>query len=417
MGEPTLLKPDQKFVDSIIKAGGENVKKCFQCATCSVTCELSPDRKPFPRKEMIWAQWGLKDRLVADPDIWLCHQCNDCSIHCPRGARPGDVLAAIRQEVVVHYAVPGFLGRLVNTPRFVPYLFIIPAILLGLSLLAKTPVEKMLGWEPHHGAHWEYANLFPHWLLNAFFNFFAGLAAIAGLLGIRRFWRAMKAADGWDSGRKPEASVVQSFIRTLISIIKHNKFTKCTDKRSRFLSHFIVFYGFMGLFFLTGWAIIVMFGIMPLTDPDIPLFTYPFGLWNPANIAGNIFAIALIAGCILMIRDRMQEVENGGSSNLFDWMFVIILLSVGITGVITEFARFADFKTFGYILYFAHLVLVFALLIYLPYSKFAHMLYRTTALVYGEYSGRNKGKAGPVKIREKEKVSTPEKEPVATIDS
>ena len=124
MDEALLLKPDRKFVEEIITAGGGDLKKCFQCATCSVVCGLSNESSPFPRKEMIWAQWGLKDRLISDPDIWLCHQCNDCSQRCPRGARPGDVLAAVRQKAIKHYAFPSAMGGWVNSLKAAPIMLL-----------------------------------------------------------------------------------------------------------------------------------------------------------------------------------------------------------------------------------------------------------------------------------------------------
>ena len=79
MSNSYLVEPDVGFINDVAKLGGQDVKKCFQCATCSVACPISPDTKPFPRKEMLATSWGLKDRLVGNGDIWLCHNCGDCS--------------------------------------------------------------------------------------------------------------------------------------------------------------------------------------------------------------------------------------------------------------------------------------------------------------------------------------------------
>jgi quinone-modifying oxidoreductase subunit QmoC len=268
-------------------------------------------------------------------------------------------------------------------------LLIVAAALLGLALMIKEPIGQALSFldhgAEHASEHMEYANFFPHSLLIAFFNTFTGLAFLAIVIGIFRFWKAMKRADP-DSG-PPKKGLVASLVTSIKSILTHDKFSKCKTGKPRLMSHLGVFYGFLALFIVTIWAVAVLYVINPLIEKDL---VYPFAMTNPWKILANVGALALIGGCIWMIISRLTDRDKAGTSSMFDWAFVWTLLLVGVTGLATELLRLAELETVGYTVYFIHLVFVFALLVYLPYSKFAHLAYRTTALVYAEHTGRNR---------------------------
>jgi quinone-modifying oxidoreductase subunit QmoC len=382
------VDPDLEFIRALQKSGGDSLKKCMQCGNCSSACPLSPDVNPFPRKEMAWALWGMKDRLLTDPDVWLCHHCNDCSTNCPRQTRPGDVLGAIRQQCILHYAFPRFLARWVSRPAFIPILLAIPVVLLGLAARYRDAIGDALGFSVPTGDSIVYSFIpqFPHWLLNSFFGLFSVLALLAAVVGLVRFARGLRGSSVWGPDPKPVKGVGASIVSVLAKVVTHDRFTSCETDHSRSISHFFVFFGFLALTVVT---------LMIITGPFNPLiqgdFVYPFSFWSPWKILANIGGIAVLVGVLLMIWERLYFGHLAGTSSYFDWLLVWSIFLVVASGFVTELLHYLRMAPHRHVAYFVHLVFVFSLLIYLPYSKFAHMLYRATAMVFAERYGREAG--------------------------
>lgn len=373
----TKIKPDLRFIEGIIEGGGTSLKKCFQCATCSVICSLSPDKKPFPRKEMIWASWGLKKRLMVDPDIWLCYQCGDCTSYCPRGAKPSEVLSAIRKIAISHYAFPSFLAKIIEKPKFLPLLILISSFLLGLSLFLKGALSSLFVSSEMGKIIYPSTPIFPRWLLNSLFLSFSILVFILSFIGVFRFFLAINRANP----NTPKAKLGKSILLALKEIITHNNFLSCNINKKRFLSHSFVFFGFIALFIVGMWVMTA--GINPIFQKG---FIYPFNLLNPLKIMANLGGLFLIAGCLIMARERLSNKEKMGT--YFDWIFIFLLLFVATSGFATELLHYLRIDSLRYILYFIHLASVVLLFLFLPYSKFAHLLYRTIAMIHSEYYGR-----------------------------
>ena len=108
----------------------------------------------------------------------------------------------------------------------------------------------------------------------------------------------------------------------------------------------------------------------------------------------NIGGVAVLVGCVLMIWERLTDRPNAGFSLFFDWAFLWTLFAVVFTGFVTEAMHYLRMVPHRHVIYFIHLVFVFSLLIYLPYSKFAHIFYRFTAMVFAERIGRDTTGAG-----------------------
>ncbi len=182
------------------------------------------------------------------------------------------------------------------------------------------------------------------------------------------------------SSRKP---FIPSLIEGLSEILPHTTFKECEANNIRYAAHLLTFWGMIGLFVTTA---IVAFNI------DI-LHIAPPSRGGPGTvpikILGNVSAVAFVLGLAIMLVRRLTAPDQTGSSSYFDWFFLFTIFGAGATGLLTELTRWSGSIGGAYILYTIHLMFVLSLFLYLPFSKFAHLGYRTIAIAWAKSAGRN----------------------------
>jgi len=386
MAQARVVEPDLEFIRKVKKAGGGTLKNCYQCATCSMVCNLSTGEAPFPRKEMILAGWGQKDRLIADPDVWLCYQCNDCTTYCPRGARPGDVLAAVRTYVYEHFAFPSFMGKALASPSTLPFLFFVPVAILLACIFAFAP-QTADGYVFLNSDTIDFNLFLPHSSVDGLFVAGNILIFFFAAVGFRRFWNLLQ-----QPGQTVNMSFVGAAIATVKEIIGHSRFRDCGANNSRALGHMILLYGFIGAMITTGAVLFFVFiphylnllGMESLSS----FFHVPIDLPHPVKILGALSGVGLVVGSFLLIYRRWTNKDAVGANGYADYLFLYVMGLTGLTGMLSWLTRLAGIPMLAYVNYFIHMVFVFFLLWYMPYSKFAHMIYRTLALIHARRTGR-----------------------------
>jgi quinone-modifying oxidoreductase subunit QmoC len=101
----------------------------------------------------------------------------------------------------------------------------------------------------------------------------------------------------------------------------------------------------------------------------------------------NISGVALVIGSGLMIKNRLAKKEEQPSFYK-DWYILGTVFALGVTGLLTEMTRLAGSAFLAYGIYYLHLIAIFNLFLFLPYSKMAHLVYRLVAMGYADYGKR-----------------------------
>ncbi|HEX9052612.1 MAG TPA: quinone-interacting membrane-bound oxidoreductase complex subunit QmoC [Anaeromyxobacter sp.] len=356
----TVLSPVPGFRRELLRRGGADAARCMQCATCSSVCDLATADVAFPRRQILWAQWGLADRLAADPSIWLCHQCNDCTVRCPRDAAPGDAMQAIRSLVIERLGSPRPLARLVANARTTwPILLGVPILFWVLYVRAVTGLVVP-------PAPLSYGAVVAKWMIYSVFLPAAAFAVVASFVGARRSWTA------WGAAGQRRGGLVAGLAGVATDILAHRRFQRCGEARPRRSGHLVLVLGFLGALLTT-----TLLGVaMDVLEVRTPL---PPG--NVIKIIGNVSAVLLVVGLALLVANRVRG-SGAGRTRAYDGFFLSLVALVILSGVGAELFRMFLPPAAAIAVYLVHLGSILTLFLTFPFSKFAHALYRTLAMAH-----------------------------------
>ncbi len=128
MIDSKTLDPTFKFLIAA-EPGGENIKKCFSCGTCTAGCPVREVTDRYnPRKIIRMALLGMKEEVLSSQFIWFCSSCYTCFERCPQDVRIPELMNAIKNIAVREGHLPPALrtqidllsscGRLLEITEF-----------------------------------------------------------------------------------------------------------------------------------------------------------------------------------------------------------------------------------------------------------------------------------------------------------
>jgi nitrate reductase gamma subunit/ferredoxin len=355
------------------KGSALDVSACFNCGNCTAVCPLAEETAGFPRRVIRMAQVGMERELLASEELWRCYACGECTRTCPRQADPAEFMAAARSYAISRYDFTGLAG-LVNRSIFGNLLvFAVFSLVFELLLSAKmnpagpqAPLFRFLpGW----------------WIHDVGVGLFAvvGLSAAFGMISMFARFRAERVHHG---SAPPLAALPGAVVSGVLDALLHTRFRQCDAAEQAaappteplVLRPWFVHVSVMGGFLAMLLATTLDYLLKPIGSPAPP--------WYPMRLLGAAGGLVCLYGLTVMLLRRIRAKEVPWRKSAFaDWFFPSLLAATVLTGLATETAVYLPLGRIGHTIFFVHVVLAMDLIAMLPLTKFAHVLYRTLALV------------------------------------
>jgi heterodisulfide reductase subunit C len=111
---------DFTFKDEVAaQPGGENIKRCFACGSCTLSCPVSEVEESYsPRRIIHMILLGLKQEVLSSKAIWYCLTCYRCQVRCPQEVKYPEIMRVLRKMAVEQGCVePGFVQAVQEIDR------------------------------------------------------------------------------------------------------------------------------------------------------------------------------------------------------------------------------------------------------------------------------------------------------------
>lgn len=373
----TAHRVDTKLLRDLQKYGAFDVAACFNCGNCTAICRLSEDTASFPRRLIRYGQLGMRDRLLAAKEAWLCWSCRDCSATCPRQARPSEYLEAVRRYTIASLDPTGIGGLLYSSRLFLVGFSLLLAALFAGVLLSESGTPSvgrldLFGFVPFEQIH----------DVGMAVTLLVGLTALITTARLVRHLSEAMVSSSEESGLPAPSSrtlldrVLSALAAVLEEMAVQRRFRTCQIDAGEplvlrpWFVHYALMWGFLGLVLATA------FDFLFKTPGDL------VPLWYPSRLLGTAAGLSLMYGTTVTGIRWLRPADPTRSRLLAsDWLFLGLLFLVGLTGFALEAAVYwPGSGPIGYALFLVHVVLAMELLVLLPFTKFAHAVYRPLAL-------------------------------------
>jgi len=386
------VRVDPALLPEIKQFGAFDVDACFNCGNCTAVCPLSEGDATFPRRIIRYAQVGMKDELLSSKELWTCYACGQCSETCPRQAEPSEFMAASRRYATASYDRTRLARFLFLQPLLGTIFAVVLAVFLGLFMFVNRSGSAPEGetaffeWIPSHLIH-------DMGIIVMVLVFLAGLAGVLTMMGkvgpaSGIGWRNLMNREGIKAiGRALWSSLaIESLGQKRYREDCENDEAALAWYRRPWVLHAATMLGFLGLLLATilNYGLDI-FGIKETGEP-VPI-------WYPVRLLGTVAGFVMMYGAsMLMIRRWRKEGRTVRYSFTSDWMFLWLLWLAGLTGFVIELALYLPEPVWwGYALFLVHVAVAMELVLLVPFTKFAHAVYRPVSLFFGSLSESGKG--------------------------